>query len=183
MNLVKLLAAGKSIISGRKNPAYRENKNVYLPKFGEKNPFLPLDMPEPTPLPDRAALVAAKTQKLSQMAPPKAALAKPVAAVAEAKTEVKADARAADGGWKKFSPVSVWRKTDLKRGSQAPSPLQPELSLDAVKVVHNDLSDADVEVVQVKLRPASRPVRSEVPELAPAEKSWELLGERLMKVS
>lgn len=183
MKLGKLLAAGKSIISGRKNPAYRENKNVYLPKFGEKNPFLPLDMPEPTPPPDRAALVAAKTQKLAQLVPSKTVSARPVAATAEAKTGAKVETKAVDGGWKKFSPVSVWRKSDVKKGAQGPVPMQSELSLDAVKVVHNDLSDADVEVVPVKSRPASRPVRSEVPELAPAEKSWELLGERLMKVS
>jgi hypothetical protein len=33
--------------------------------------------------------------------------------------------------------------------------VQPDLSLDAVKVVHNDLSDADVEVVPVKSRSAA----------------------------
>ena len=35
----------------------------------------------------------------------------------------------------------------------ATSAVQAELSLDTVKVVHNDLSDADVEVVPVKSRP------------------------------
>jgi hypothetical protein len=54
--------------------------------------------------------------------------------------------------------------------------VQPELSLDSVKVVHNDLSDADVEVVPLKSRSA-------VGDLPPAKKSWEILGERLLKVT
>src|ERR1019366_6157803 len=42
MNLGNMLAAGKCFINGRAAAAYRENKNVYLPKFNsEKNPFLP----------------------------------------------------------------------------------------------------------------------------------------------
>ena len=54
--------------------------------------------------------------------------------------------------------------------------MQSELSLDSVKVVHNDLSDADVEVVPIKSRTADEPA---VPDLPPPKKSWEFLGERL----
>ena len=57
--------------------------------------------------------------------------------------------------------------------------MQAELSLDTVKVVHNDLSDADVEVVPIKSRPAA----SEVSALSPAKKSWEIFGERLMRAT
>ncbi|HXE42533.1 MAG TPA: hypothetical protein VN516_05875, partial [Candidatus Baltobacteraceae bacterium] len=54
--------------------------------------------------------------------------------------------------------------------------LQTELSLDSVKVVHNDLTDADVEIVPMKSRQAP-------PDLQPARKSWEILGERLLKAT
>jgi hypothetical protein len=49
--------------------------------------------------------------------------------------------------------------------------VQAELSLEKVKVVHNDLTDAEVEVVPIKSRPA-------VPVVPSSEKSWEVLGER-----
>jgi hypothetical protein len=52
---------------------------------------------------------------------------------------------------------------------------QTELSLDSVKVVHNDLSDVDVEVVPIKSR-------ASVPELPAPKKSWEFVGERLFGV-
>jgi hypothetical protein len=48
-----------------------------------------------------------------------------------------------------------------------------------VKVVHNDLSDADVEVVPIKSHPAAL----EIPVLSPAKKSWEVLGEHLLRVT
>ena len=68
---------------------------------------------------------------------------------------------------------------------RAPEPVAPvakavqvELSLESVKVVHNDLADADIEVVPVKSQTISAP---EVPMLPPARQSWEFLGERLVQ--
>ena len=58
---------------------------------------------------------------------------------------------------------------------QKGTPMQAELSLDTVRVVHNDLSDVDVEVVPIKSRSA-------VPELPAPKKSWEFVGERLFGV-
>jgi hypothetical protein len=43
-------------------------------------------------------------------------------------------------------------------------------------VVHNDLSDAEVEVVPMKSRPADK---LKVPDLPPPEKAWEFLAERM----
>jgi hypothetical protein len=66
------------------------------------------------------------------------------------------------------------------------------LSLDNIKVVRNDLSDADVEVITAKARPAVKASRAtvaepgvetavnSVPELPPAKEPWEFLGERIL---
>jgi hypothetical protein len=56
---------------------------------------------------------------------------------------------------------------------------QAELSLDSVKVVHNDLADADVEIVPVK----SRAETVAAPQLPPARQAWEYVGENLLKSS
>ena len=57
--------------------------------------------------------------------------------------------------------------------------VQTELSLEKVKVVHNDLTDADVEIISMKSRPASYPVADS----QSAKRSWESLGERIMKAT
>jgi hypothetical protein len=85
----------------------------------------------------------------------------------------------------KLGPKSIFKavvsKTVGQSGSAAMDTVQKqmetqaELSLDAVRVVHNDLSDVDVEVVPMKSRSAP-------PENKPAKKSWEVLGERLFGV-
>lgn len=161
MNLGKLLATGKSIISGQRKPEYREDKHVYLPKFvSPKNPFSVTEEAAPVKpvaiAKSEAALVAAKTQKLPELPGKSKSLAT----------------------WAgKLNPAAMFR------GQPAPQPVVPavqaELSLDSVKVVHNDLSDADVEIVPIKSRPTA--VRPVIPDLPPADKPWELLGERMMK--
>jgi hypothetical protein len=84
----------------------------------------------------------------------------------------------------KFNPFSILRGAlpggkakDSARTAkgQKGTPTQAELSLDTVRVVHNDLSDVDVEVVPIKSR-------STVPELPAPKKSWEFVGERLFGV-
>lgn len=142
MNLGKLLGAGKSFFGGSEVVSYREDKRVYLPKFNAlKNPF--------EPKPAGAAAPAAM--------PAAASAAPPVAApkVRPARTPVCAAPKPARAGsWTgRFNPF---------RGPEpvAPAlvkPVQTELSLQAVKVLHNDLSDADVEVVPVKSRTLATP--------------------------
>ena len=164
MNLVKLFAAGKNIVGGRGEISYRVNKQVYLPKFGPaKNPFkFPLKA-GPTkavaetavaPVKREIALVAAKTQKL------------PTLSAAPSGTTSWAG---------RLNPVSLWRGSPLP--DTQPS-VQSELSLDGVKVVHNDLSDADVTVVPIKSRTANEMA---VPVLSPPKKSWEFLAERMFQ--
>ena len=164
MNLGKLLVAGKSIINGRAEISYRANRHVYLPKFGlVQNPFKSPPGTEPAkpeaatmaaPIQKAVATVAAKTQKLPTLAP------KPVRATTWAA---------------KLNPISMLRGPATAAES-IPSTVQSELSLDSVKVVHNDLSDADVEVVPIKSRTASEPA---VPVLPPPTQPWEFLAERM----
>jgi hypothetical protein len=164
MNLAKLLVAGKSIVNGREEISYRANKHVYLPKFGlAQNPFKSPDEAEPAepeaetiaaPIKKAVTPVAAKTQKLPTLAP--------------------GPARATTWA-SKLNPISMWRGS-APAAPSAPCPVQSELSLDSVKVVHNDLSDADVEVVPIKSRTADK---TAVPVLPPPEKSWEFLAERM----
>ncbi len=131
MNLGKLLGAGKSFFGGGRVVRYRAGKNAGLPKFNVgKNPFVAKPAEAAAPVPEAAA------QKISSpvVAP------RPVRAA----------------GWAgKLNPF---------RAPEAAVPMptvQPELlSLDAVKVLHNDLSDADVEVVSARSRtvtPAAAP--------------------------
>jgi hypothetical protein len=164
MNLGKLLVAGKSVINGCAEVSYRANRHVYLPKFGlVQNPFKSPPGTEPAkpeaatmaaPIQKAVAPVAAKTQKLPALAP------KPVRATTWAS---------------KLNPISMLRGP-APAPQNTPDPVQSELSLDSVKVVHNDLSDADVEVVPIKSRTAGE---ATVPVLPPPTRPWEFLAERM----
>jgi hypothetical protein len=164
MSLGKLLVAGKSVINGCAEISYRANKHVYLPKFGlARNPFKSPDEAKPAkpeaetiaaPIKKAVTPVAAKTQKIPPWPP------RPVRATSWASI---------------WNPISRWRGS-APAAPGAPCPVQSELSLDSVKVMHNDLSDADVEVVPIKSRTADK---TAVPVLPPPEKSWEYLAERM----
>jgi hypothetical protein len=176
MNLGKLLGAGKSFISGGKPAAYRTDKRVYLPQFiSPKNPFANPDVMatqtelQKSPAENSAGPVKkttmppwAKTQKMSVPMPATAP-----AGPARATTWVS-----------KFNPVSIFRDATTSP-NKIVTPVQVELSLEKVKVVHNDLTDADVEIVPMKSRPAREPAA----EVQPARKSWADLGERIMKAT
>lgn len=159
MNLGKLLGAGKTFFGSGGLVAYRQNKRVYLPKFNSgKNPF--------TPKPEEPAPAAnANVKAVSAPVPAKARVRLPLTV-----------AKPARGGWTaKLNPFRAPEPV-----APPPVAVQPEFSLDTVKVVHNDLADADIEIVPVK----SQVVASvETPILAPARKPWNFLGESLMRPS
>jgi hypothetical protein len=166
MNLGKLLGAGKSFISGEKPAAYREDKRFYLPQFvSPKNPFA-----TPAPLP--APIEATKAPAPVTVAPAKKR------ALPWIKTKKMPVVAARATAWvSKLNPASIFGTAPPAASSQV-TPVQVELSLEKVKVVHNDLTDADVEIVPMK----SRPARAAAP--APAgKKSWTDLGERIMKAT
>jgi len=166
MNLGKLLVAGKSVIGGRREICYRISDRNYLPQFiSPKNPFAPSVKVEPPPptvaAPIKAAIASerTKTQKL------------PVFPAARFRKKT----------WiGKLNPVSLWRGSTPQQSQQSPAPMQAELSLDRVKVVHNDLSDADVEIVPIK----SRTAPEAEPALAPANggDSWSRLGAKIFGI-
>ena len=168
MNLGKLLGAGKSIISGDKPAAYREDKRFYLPQFvSPKNPFVsPASPPEPSQAPAPESIGPAR-----KLAPPPVKTEKMPAVMVQGAT-----ARATT--WvSKLNPAALFGATPAATAKNM-TPVQVELSLEKVKVVHNDLTDADVEVVPMKSRPAR-----ELPTPPAAKKSWADLGERIMKVT
>jgi hypothetical protein len=160
MNFGILLGAGKTFFGGGNPAAYCRNKRVYLPKFNaEKNPFSP---------------------KSAEPAPAAAPEVKIVSAPVAAKDRENATAPAGNlvrAGW--TTRLNPFRAPETA-APPMPNVVQPELSLDAVKVVHNDLADADIEIVPVKSRVVA-PV--ETPVLPPARKAWEFLGDSLLKSS
>jgi hypothetical protein len=99
-----------------------------------------------------------------------------------------------DGWLKKINPM-VWfgshkpagPKPALPCSDKLAGPVQGELSLDNIKVMRNDLSETDVEIVPAKSHPAkvAAPAQASVaamaiPELPPATNAWEYLGERML---
>ena len=187
MKLGTLLAAGKSLALRRRGESpYRANKQFYLPQFGSpKNSFVSANQPggaippvdaAAAPVKTPITVVAAKTQKLPTFSPaPRAANQR---AAAMEKPAVPKPRRYL--GWMhKLIPFGTPIAFPSRSAKNAKTPVQAELSLDTVKVLRNDLSDVDVEVVPLKSRPASDAVG---PGREPAKKSWSLLGERFLKM-
>ena len=197
MSLGKLLTTGKSLVGlTNANSRYHLQKGA-LPKFeSAKNPFAPkvsAELPEREPqLPKLtpAEVAAANLKKTQRMAAP----AEPVTAASRESEPAKVSP-AVDGWLKKVNPL-VWfgnRKPDEQKSAPRQAkpvvPVQGELSLDNIKVMRNDLSETDVEIVTAKSRPPKAVVAPEqasasavaIPDLPPATSAWEYLGERLLR--
>jgi hypothetical protein len=173
MNFGKLLGAGKSFISGHGVSPYRADKRFYLPQFvSPKNPFTnPAAKPAQTELPKASAQNLAAPIKKAALSPRIGTQKIPVFAAQGA------TARAST--WiSKLNPISIFNPAPSAADKNV-TPVQVELSLEKVKVVHNDLTDAEVEIVPMKSRPAREPAA----ELPSAKKSWANLGERIMKAT
>jgi hypothetical protein len=200
MSLGKLLTTGKSLVGlTNSNSRYHLQKGA-LPKFeSAKNPFASkggAELPEREPqLPkltptEVAAANLKKTQPLAAPAEPV-----PVASCDSQPAEPPKVAPPIDGWLKKINPM-VWfgnrkpaePKAAIPRFGKSHAPVQGELSLDNIKVMRNDLSETDVEIVTAKSRPAkiiAAPTQASaaamaIPDLPPATAVWEYLGERLL---
>jgi hypothetical protein len=209
MSLGKLLTTGKSLVGlSHTNSRYHLQKGA-LPKFeSAKNPFAtktPVEPVEREPQlpklsPDEVAVAVTdnKTQRLSALG---ALIVDREASVAASRNSHPAEtpkvAAPVDSWLKKINPL-VWfgngqpaeAKPSIPRFSKASAPLQGELSLDNIKVMRNDLSETDVEVVPAKSRGPkvmTMPAASQagaaamaIPALPPATRAWEFIGEHLM---
>jgi hypothetical protein len=187
MKLGTLLAAGRSLVPGcdGKSP-YHIDKHVYLPEFGSlKSPFLPSPRTEAVgQLAVRNAVAlawrdtaanAAKTQK-----PPALSFAATSQAAAVERPAVPIQKPHWPLKWMdKLNLFAIRRAHPPLPLKNAKTPTRAKLSLDAVKVLRNDLSDADVEIVPLKSRP---PCDGTALVMEPAKKSWAVLGERLLEM-
>jgi hypothetical protein len=177
MSFGKLLATGKCIVSGREHGRYRVNSRASLPKFiSPKNPFVQ------SPNKDASAQTVtpeATAGNLSHQA------AETGARVATPSTPLKSATRASvwtlATGWlagalKKINPPLCRAHAAPHTNSTVPrfdkQPVQGELSLDHVRVMRNDLSDADLEVVTIGAAGAAA-------RTAPTENTWGRLTSRV----
>jgi hypothetical protein len=153
-------------MNGRASVAYRENKHVYLPKFEPAKGML--SKPAPAAGPVAATAGEGAPVKLSVTAP--------------SAERSSAPATMSAGKWSaRLSPLNpISRLCGVAAAPARPlTAVQIEMRLDAVKVLHNDLSDAEVEVVPLKSRPA-RSAGAAEPEPAAA---WSELGGGLFEAN
>ena len=151
MSLLRLLTAGRSLVSVRDDETrYRLTSQRLLPQFGSaKNPFTGREAATPAPAAD-----------VPQSAEP---VAVPATTVAPGPARgLWLEAAAWMSGWtgkltERFSrPKPKPAKPSIPQFSKPP--VQAELSLDRIRVVRNDLSDADLEVVPARTKAASAAV-------------------------
>jgi hypothetical protein len=200
MNLGKLLAAGKSIMNVRAELSYRSSKQIYLPKFGSaKNPFKheaaqpaeedgdsvaapssPIEVAKAAPAMSSAIATPLQPRPVRADSP-KADVVDSHTATISQKLPALPAMREKKAGWLKFNPSAIFRVTPKAEAkfsdgsAKMPNPaMQPELSLDSVRVVHNDLSDVDVEVVPIKSR-----TKASESEPQSSKKPLDILGKRL----
>jgi hypothetical protein len=180
MSLMPLLSAGKSLI-GLKDSAsrYRMGDPRAMPKFSSrKNPFRLGENPVPAPAFNVADAVNLQATAVAEPPPNSGSVSSaPSAAPANTCTDVRhsplknffraltrAPGALVDGLLAASSRVPrFWRRQSPRPIPQFPkSAVQGELSLDAVRVVRNDLSDTDVELVPAKASPTPSPGQPKV---------------------
>jgi hypothetical protein len=175
MSLGRLLTSGKSLIGLKDlDNRYRMRQGARLPKFGSpRNPFLAktdtaatgpasqADPAEPGPTPaERAAAKLKDTRRLPTISLlTGAAMDSKLGWFAKLAAWAGALAgRVAPRSWRQHAQAMPKAATAV---SSIPAPVQGELSLDRVKVVRNDLNDADVEVVPAKAPTREQPASGE----------------------
>lgn len=188
MSLGRLLTSGKSLIGFQNEDGrYQMRRKNLLPKFGsDRNPFT-ASRPEPLRGDAHEKIRAVgRTLTPAEVAAAKLKETRPLPALTAVKDR-KVDQPSAGeslgsrmAGWvKRIHPLGWLRRRATAPKPAVPrfdkAPVQAELSLDRIRVVRNDLSETDVEVVPAKIsvdakaEPVVRPVsRAETPELIKA---------------
>jgi len=193
MSLLRLLTAGKSLV-GLKETGHRYNvaHRGLLPKFvSKKNPFRAGAHPQ-------AGLVPVELTSAPNLSEPneghcanggtgsgRAAITGSVASLSpqvmsagspRVKAPVAGETRKdSPSGWRSFVPWMRGRTPKLALPRFQKTMVQGELSLEAIKVVRNDLSDSDLEVVPTKPvvpAPQEKPARRMSAEPRTDERSW-----------
>lgn len=212
MSLLRLLTAGKTLVGLKKlESRYHLPVDRALPKFGpKKNPFRATVVPEKA---DPAEAAGATAQEKAGMVQP-ATGAQEVKVEAPPHTQEPApqgeenadvpraeprnDNRTAEDQAKTLDQPGrrpaglraflLWGRAKKAKpfGGRAGRPMvQGELSLDTVKVVRNDLSESDLEVVRVSraATPISPPpLAAAAPGPADSEPGWSAAASRLFGV-
>jgi hypothetical protein len=138
MSFGRLLAAGKSLVSGDVAGRYRMRKHIRLPKFiSPRNPFKaePADEVPPAPPLAPATMAAAAPGAVVASAPRISFWARCGAALLRAAVYCLDHNPFSRLGRSKLAGIPHFGK----------APVQPELSLENVKVVRGDLTAADLE--------------------------------------
>lgn len=203
MSLGRLLAAGKTLVSsGGGGGRYRLSKQRLLPKFvSPKNPFVSSEASAKSPAPANGVSKSAAELKRPELPPAggrfvaeanSITMPKPAVAVAarepaketEKKKRLPVQTRLAHG----IAKLGEWGKklNPFSRRLQKPAPsksvaLQEELSLDAVRVVRNDLTDADCEGARSAARRSVSPVKAlATGTLEPVGAAWERITTKFL---
>lgn len=168
MSLMRLLTMGRALNEVKGAGRYHIPREVGLPRFNFGKPAMKI-----------SSAPAVKAAAGEAQATP--------ATVGETTTVAAAGGvrKPASGGWlKRSNPFAAAQPQPVA----AKSPVQAELTLDKVKVVRNDLTEADFEIVpkqelprQSELKPYRKPNRpASVPEDdVLGAKAWNWLGSRL----
>lgn len=186
MSLLKLLTTGKSLVGLKDAESrYRMTNQRLLPKFGAgKNPFRAMDAAETVPV---AAMPAAEAKLATPVvedirvgSSSGAADAGAIAPAQEIAAQRASLLRLGASKCREFAATlqSRWtlqlgslfsrptRKAARPVAVPVPAqklPMQGQLSLDQIKVMRNDLSDADLEVVAAKAKQRSVPMPKPAP--------------------
>jgi hypothetical protein len=204
MSLLRLLTTGKSLVGvSDLESRYRLTSQTLLPQFGPaRNPFSSGAKAEPAQPKARApedhggnGAPPAKPSLSGPRRQPAAALQR---GAEQRAAPAKFDARNLAGAlWRRTVALLRRWRAKLRRllahlGGQAAKPVIPrfpkppvqgELSLDRIKVVRNDLSDADLEVVPAKppaTPTASVPAPRAVEKAERAASAWERVTTRIL---
>jgi hypothetical protein len=198
MSLLRLLTTGKSLVSiNDAESRYRVTSQRLLPHFGaDRNPFICSGKTElaqtgprssgdhgassmPSGIRSTPALIGERE------AVPQSRLQGSVSPVSSSRQSSGVGLRrrisALLDGWKERL-VGLFAHRRCKATKPAiprfpKPPVQGELSLDRIKVLRNDLSDADLEIVPAK--PPTAPAMRAVEEIADAGNAWGRLTARI----
>lgn len=201
MSLLRLLTAGKSLVGIKSSePRYRLSHPLGLPKFGAKrNPFRATTLPEgtqsapsvpqPEPIPEHA--------DAPEPEPTPVAVPQPTASENTVKLVIPKPSPCPTGSappslssWFERRTKTLKSLLGRRRGGKASNSVrrsakpmvQAELSLEKVRVMRNDLSDSDLEVVAAK--PAGPPVSAPLARTVTktGERSWTRMTGRFFGV-